>query len=207
MTHFKSRRKPARASPRFATFLLCLAPTRPLTISLRISFALPAPNRRFHFRSTLISLGHARICSKSVLLYVFPTRRTPFYSASLRIVLVLPCSCSAVSLSLGSDSTRLRLALLRTVPTPPCSRLTSPMTYPHIEPTEDDTNKAVETNSAQPVYVGVRSCRIRFGPDFDIILLISVIVCDARIAEHDTSQHKFEEALKIFLDTTLRGRL
>lgn len=52
-----------------------------------------------------------------------------------------------------------------------------------------------------------RKRRIRFGPDLDVILLKSVIACDAHVAEHGTSQQKFEEALTVFISSTPRGRL
>lgn len=49
--------------------------------------------------------------------------------------------------------------------------------------------------------------RIRFGRDLGVILLNSVIACDAHIADLGTMQHKLEEVSKILIITTPKEKL
>lgn len=49
--------------------------------------------------------------------------------------------------------------------------------------------------------------RIRFNNDWDVLLLKSIVISGAHIAEHGQSQKKFEDALKVFLDTAPPSKL
>lgn len=65
----------------------------------------------------------------------------------------------------------------------------------------------VDAAPSTPSLQHPRKKRIRFNHDWDVLLLKSVVLCDAHIADHGQSQRKFEDALQMFVNTAPKSKL